>query len=59
MTSDCTQFEHLSIINKYTQFILCILLLAVPSANGVSITGVTAAVTSSVIVILVVGVLDP
>ena len=33
--------------------------LYIPSGDGVSITGVTAAVTSSVIVILVVGVLDP
>ena len=40
-------------------FILCILLLAVPSGDGVSITGVTVAVTSSIIVILVVGVLVP
>ena len=40
-------------------FILSILLFHVPSGDGVSITGVTAAATSSVIVMLVVGVLDP
>ena len=45
--------------NVQSLFYVCILLLVVPSGNGVSITGVTAAVTSSVIVILAGGVLVP